>query len=81
MLKVLNYGMKGCMIYPKSTPGGFKRASRDPKEPVKRAQNPPKSSQEPPKTPTRLFRSTWLGSHFRKIQIIQSMAPKVIDEA
>ena len=73
---------------PKSTPRGPQERPRRlqeglnrPQEPVKRAQDPPKSSQEPPKTPTRLFRSTWLGSRFRKIQKIQSMAPKGIDDA
>ena len=56
---------------------GLKR----PQEPVKRAQNPPKSSQEPPKTPTRLFRSTWSDSRFRKNEKIESIGPQGFSEA
>ena len=52
-----------------------------PQEPVKRAQNSPKSSQDPPKTPTRLFRSTWPDSRFRKILKNQIVAPKSIEDA
>ena len=52
---------------PQERPRRLQEGPEAPQEPVKRTQNPPKSSQEPPKTPTRLFRSTWLGSRFRKI--------------
>ena len=68
---------RGLQERPRRLQEGLKR----PQEPVKRAQNPPKNSQEPPKKPTRLFRSTWLGSRFRKIQKMQSMAPKGIEDA
>ena len=69
---------------PRGLPGCSRRLQEDlkrPQEPVKRAQNPPKTSQEPPKTPTRLFRSTWLGSRFRKNEKIQSIRPQGFSEA
>ena len=55
---------------PKSTPGGSKRASRDPKR-----------CQELPKTPTRLFRSTWSGSRFRKNKKSESIRPQGFSQA
>ena len=55
---------------PKSAPGGSKRASRDPKR-----------CQELPKTPTKLFRSTWSGSRFRKNKKIESIRPQGFSEA
>ena len=55
---------------PKSAPGGSKRASRDPKR-----------CQELPKTPTKLFRSTWSGSRFRKNEKIESIRPQGFSEA
>ena len=66
---------------PQERPRRLQQSLKRPQEPVKRAISPPKSSQEPPKTPTRLFRSTWPGSRFRKIQKIEIMAPKGIDHA
>ena len=51
---------------PKTAPGGSKRGLKRPRESVQRAQNPPKRCQEPLKTRSRLFRSTWSGSRFRK---------------
>ena len=55
---------------PKSAPGGSKRASRDPKR-----------CQELPKTPTKLFRSTWSGSRFRKNKKNESIRPQGFSEA
>ena len=57
---------RGGQEHPRRLQEGLKR----PQEPVKRPQNPLKSSQEHPKTPKRFFRSTWLGSRFRKIHKI-----------
>ena len=56
---------------------GLKRSQ----EPVQRAQNPPKRCQELPKTRTRLFRSTWAGSRFRKNEKIASIRPQGFSEA
>ena len=59
---------------PKRLPRAPQEASRGPQETlraVQKPQNPPKSSQEPPKTPTKLFRSTWSGSRFRKNEKIE----------
>ena len=68
---------RGSQKRPRRLQEGVKR----PQESVQRAQSLPKSSQEPPKTPTRLFRSTWAGSRFRKNQKNQIMAPKSIEDA
>ena len=68
---------KGSQKRPRRLQEGLQR----PQEPVKRAQNPSKSSQEPPKTPTRLFRSSWSGSGFRKNEKIESIRPQGFSEA
>ena len=66
---------------PKSAPRGSKRLLRAPQEAPRGPLETPRSGQELPKTPTKLFRSTWSGSRFRKNKKIESIRPQGFSKA